>query len=387
MMRNPRICHLSSVHFALDSRIYQKQARSLRAAGFAVTVIAREDAATTADDDIDIVALPPATSRAHRLLQGLRLAVLALRCRCAAYAIHDPELLPVAVILKLLTRRRIVYDVHEDVPQQIMMKEWIPVICRPLLSAIYQLCEKLALPFVDAVVLAEQDYERRYRSHRRVATVLNYPVIPQPLPAPATRTADGRRPKLVYAGTITADRGLFTMLELARRLRPEIPEILLELVGPVAVAAEEAAAHAFVARHDLTGNVRFVGRVAPHSIGDHIADADIGLALLHDKGNYIASLPTKLFEYMLAGVPVIVSRFPLWERIVGEAGCGIAADPDDAEQLAARTLELLSAPAALGTMGARGRAAVLEHYRWQSQGDILVALYKSLTGGESMAPA
>ena len=380
-MHDPRICHLSSVHFVSDTRIYQKQARSLRAAGFAVTVIAREDAAAAADDDIDIVSLRPTRSRAHRLMQGVHLAALALRCRCAVYTIHDPELLPLAVLLKLLTRRPVVYDVHEDVPQQIMMKEWIPVMCRPLLSALYRLCERLALPFVDALVLAEQDYEQHYRSRRRV-TALNYPVVPDPPPEPTVHADTGQRPVLVYAGTITANRGLFTMLELVRLLQADIPEVVLKLVGPLAVAAEESAARAFTARHGLTDNVLFVGRVAASDIADHIAGADIGLALLQGEGNYVASLPTKLFEYMLAGVPVIVSRFPLWDRIVRDAECGVTADPDDCPRIAALARELLSDPATRNAMGARGRAAVLDHYRWQSQSEILASLYRDL-----LAPA
>jgi len=376
-MQTPRICHLSSVHFAGDSRIYQKQARSLRAAGFAVTVIAREDLATVPDGDIEVIGLAPVKGRVRRFLQTMRVATLALRCRCLAYVIHDPELLPVAVLLKLITRRRVVFDVHEDVPEQIMMKEWIPVIWRPLLSTLYRICEKLALPFVDAVVLAEQDYEKNYRS-RRFVTVLNYPVIPDPPPEYPPLPSDQHRPTLVYIGTITANRGLFTMLEIVRLLQSDIPDVLLKLVGPLAVSSEETAARSFVSHHQLESNVHFVGRVAPNEISAHIVGADIGLALLHGEGNYVASLPTKLFEYMLVGIPVIVSRFPLWESIVRNAGCGVSADPNDCPKLAAMAKELLLDDGTRETMGAHGRAAVLRHYRWQTQSTILVALYRDL---------
>ncbi|MEW6754155.1 MAG: glycosyltransferase family 4 protein [Candidatus Latescibacterota bacterium] len=378
-----RICLLSSVHGAQDTRIYHKQARTLAAAGFQTVVIARRDAPAAAACGVRMVELGPASSRWVRMLGTVRIAWLAWRQKAALYALHDPELLPVGVLLKVATRRCVVYDVHEDVAKQIGNKEWLASWARSLLARLYTGVERLCLPFIDGIVIAEESYRPNYPG-RRVTAVLNYPLLQhQPHLQSAPRLSGGR-PTLVYAGSIRAVRGLFTMLEVVRRLHGAFPDLLFYLVGGIGIAAQEEGARRFIAEHGLGDAVVLTGRVPHDHVADYIARADVGLALLHPQPNFSDSLPTKLFEYMLMGKPVVVSDFPLWRRVVSEAGCGVAVDPLDLEGVERAIAGLLRSPQEAAQMGQMGREAVLQRYRWEHEGEKLVAFYRELlAGGEA----
>lgn len=404
-MSRGRVCILSSVHYAFDARIFQKQARSLARHGFEVTLIALDEGTEADTDGVRVLPLPPPQGRLRRLGGNWQLYRLARRQRAAIYAFHDPELLPVGALLAL-GGACVIYDIHENVPAQIRHKEWLPAPLRPAIARLYQLVERVCLHWIDGLVLAEASYASNYRSHPRVLTVLNYPlldyidgadqtdgpahspegtgsepVLSNPVSAnPVSADPEGtdEAPTLVYAGNITPLRGLFTMLEAFTRLSPKHPAARLLIAGRLRPpqAAQEAAA--FIDRHRLGERVRLTGRLTHPQIHQSIAAGDIGLALLHPDPNYLESLPTKLFEYMMLGKPVVVSDFPLWKGIVEEVGCGYAVDPLDLDAVCRAIDRLLSDPAGRRRMGQRGRRAVLDRYNWTTQEEKLVRFYQDL---------
>ncbi|MBK8042480.1 MAG: glycosyltransferase [Haliscomenobacter sp.] len=70
-----------------------------------------------------------------------------------------------------------------------------------------------------------------------------------------------------------------------------------------------------------------MGVISRQEIALVLNRSKIGLVILHPKKNYLEALPTKLFEYMLCGIPVIASNFKLWETLVEESGAGFCVDP------------------------------------------------------------
>lgn len=379
------ICALSTVHFGYDNRIYHKQARSLAAAGFSVTVLARAEQGPPVDDTVDVQYLASRRLRITRFVSALLLIGRALRLRARVYVVHDPELLPLALTLKLL-RRRVVYDMHEDMPAQIGMKEWLPRWSRPFVAGLYRRLERFALRRLDGLVLAEAGYAPNYLHHHRV-TVLNYPTTRHPdssvAAAELTPTSSPPSAVVAYVGTLTERRGLFTMLEVARQIKQDIPTVRFKLIGPINIASEADRAMRFVADHNLGETIQFTGRLAPVQAHAHLKDARVGLALLEPEANYLHSLPTKLFEYMLAGVPVLCSNVPLWQQIVDDSGCGFTVDPHDTSAIIDRLRQLLSDDQVWRRCRDDGQAAVLEHYTWESQIPHLVEFYTTLVPGVS----
>jgi len=100
--------------------------------------------------------------------------------------------------------------------------------------------------------------------------------------------------------------------------------------------------------------------------------------LNHPRPNYVDAWPTKMFEYMARGLPVVCSNFPLWSDIVGGADCGIAVDPRDATAIADAIRRLNEDPELSRRLGENGRRAVAERYNWEAELVKLEALYRQV---------
>lgn len=109
-----------------------------------------------------------------------------------------------------------------------------------------------------------------------------------------------------------------------------------------------------------------------------LEDCDVGLALLHPIGNYRESYPTKMFEYMAAGLPVVASRFALWESVLVPNDCGRVVDPLNLDEATEAVFEYWSSVELRERHGRNGRRAVLERYHWELERPRLIALYTGL---------
>ena len=89
----------------------------------------------------------------------------------------------------------------------------------------------------------------------------------------------------------------------------------------------------FITENDLQG-VQFSGPLPPQQAWEMVARCHLGLAILKNSPNYVESYPTKMFEYMGLGLPVVASDFPLYRDIVEKNNCGFLVAPEDPEALA-----------------------------------------------------
>ncbi len=369
-----RVCILTSVHPPFDTRIFHKQAKTLAKAGYEVTLIAQHDKDEVVDG-IKIIALPRPKNRFWRMLGTWRVLRLALKQKADIYHFHDPELLPVGMLLKLTTKGRVIYDVHENVIGDILTKDWIPKCIRQTVSWMYQLVEKIGLVFVDTIIIAEDSYAKNYRGYNKLLALRNYPVLALCREPKGTKYP---QPTIVYVGGITELRGVLELIESVRLLKPKHETILLMLVGPTQPASLEGKIHSLARQFDIEDNIRLAGRIDHEKVYDILQRCHIGVEVLHPIPNYLESLATKLFEYMAAGLPIIASNFPMWREIVEGNNCGLTVDPLNPEEIARAIEYLLDHPDEARKMGEDGRKAVMEKYNWEAESQKLLDLYADL---------
>jgi glycosyltransferase involved in cell wall biosynthesis len=371
-----RVLHLTTVHPRDDIRIFRKECVALARAGYDVVQVVGDGQGDTVVDGVrivDIGARPP--GRLARMRRQPARALAAVRReRPALVHLHDPELLPLGARLAR-DGLPVVYDAHEDVPRQVLTKQWIAAPLRPLVARVFEAYENRQVRRLAAVAAATPHIGERFAAiARRSVVVGNYPFTDELAPAAAGGGgAQAARERMVcYVGGLMRTRGLLTMVRAVAR----VPGLRLVLCGRF----EDAAFEAELRSEPGWARVDFRGQVGRAEVRDVMARARAGLVTLLPLPSYRDSLPIKMFEYMSAALPVVASDFPLWRGIVERHGCGLCVDPADAAALAAAIARIVDDDAAVARMGAAGRAAVLAEYHWPRAEAALLALYGELLG-------
>jgi glycosyltransferase involved in cell wall biosynthesis len=369
-----RVAVVSSVHRWNDTRVYLKQAQSLAAAGYDTLLVAMDSQAKKFIVGALQVETLARHRRALRFLTWFEILVRVFRHRARIVHAHDPELFPQMALLRLFGKR-VVCDVHEDLAQQILHKEWLPRVVRRPMSALARGLYRVLPRLVNGVVIAEDSYFPLFPPRPNVRLVRNFPFLPEV----HRREYETERLRLVYVGDVRIVRGIRHYIQIVHALRQRGIEAELRVIGSFAAPAEEAAIIALIAELGVGDAIKLLGRRAPEEVPQLLAECDVGLTLLHPIGNYRESYPTKMFEYMAAGIPVISSNFPLWEAVVLPNDCGVSVDPldvvagTDAVERYARSVELRR------RHGTNGRRAVAGKYQWSVEFATLRDLYAQLT--------
>ena len=175
-LQNKKINILTSVHPPFDDRIFHKEAKTLVKAGYDVTLIAQHNREEVVDG-VRIVPLPKPRHRFERMTGIVRkLFRLALKEKADVYHFHDPELIPIGLILSLFGKK-VIYDVHEDVPKQILTKDWIRnYIVRKIVSFFFKGFEDFSCTFFNGIVAATPDIAKKFPSKKTI-TLRNFPIL------------------------------------------------------------------------------------------------------------------------------------------------------------------------------------------------------------------
>jgi glycosyltransferase involved in cell wall biosynthesis len=374
-----KVVHMTSVHGALDNRIFRKECCSLAHAGFSVTAIAPHSQDVVVDS-VRIRAVRREQSRLARMTRTVwQIYREALRQNADVYHFHDPELIPVGLLLRL-AGKGVIYDLHEDCPKDILAKDYLPSWSRAAVAWCVDKVESAASAHFSALVAVTPSIAARFQKiNRRTVVVYNYPRADEVATGDSAAPWHHRTVAVGYVGGITRDRGIAQMVE-AMGLLPPALNATLELLGPtVGVQLDE------FERHPGWTRVRYHGVVDPRTTFGLLGRLRAGLVLFHPVPNAIESLPQKLFEYMGAGLPVIASDFPLWRRLVQDPGCGIVVNPLDPKAIASAIEYILTNPVEAEAMGSRGQTAVLERYNWNQEAEKLVSLYTDLVKAQCAA--
>jgi glycosyltransferase involved in cell wall biosynthesis len=366
-----KVVHMTTVHSAMDGRIFHKECRSLARAGFHVTSIGPHSKDVVVDQ-VNIKSIPRDRSRLARMTRAVwRTYREALRQNADIYHFHDPELIPVGLLLRA-RGKSVIYDLHEDCPRDILSKEYLPRWTRQGVAWMMEQLERAACRRFSGLVAVTPFIADRFREiNGRTVIVHNFPYAEELIPQDGFGSWDARKQAVAYVGGLTGERGIREMVQAMGLLPASLPASL-ELAGqtvPRNVQLETL--------HGEPGwrRVNFHGRLDLPGTFRILQSARAGLMILHPIPSYLDSLPQKFFEYMGAGIPVIVSDFPLWRGIVEPSRCGLLVDPLDTRALAQAIEYVLTHPEEAEEMGRRGRALLLKKYSWHTEAQKLVDLY------------
>ena len=372
-----RVAHLTSVHPAFDVRIFHKECKTLAAAGYEVVLVVPHERDEMVDG-VRIRAVPRPRNRWQRVTNTIwQMYRIALLENAEIYHFHDPELLPLALLLKLRGKRT-VYDVHEDAPQQVLSKHWIPPYLRPLVSRAVFALEAVAARQLDGIVTATETITERFeRTNSCTVTLHNWPLEREFDGFMATPFATDRsKVRVGYFGAIGELRGATVMLDAVFRLNQSIPAVLV-LAGRFAPEGyKEVLEH-----HPGWRHTEYLGILDRDQVLEQLTCLDVGVHVLAPLPRYVVALPTKMFEFMAAGLPYVTAHFPMLRRIADEYGCGLVIDPTNVQEVVDAVLWLVRHQDEARAMGKRGRKAALTDFCWEDEAKKLVTLYESILTG------
>ncbi|MBL4754603.1 MAG: glycosyltransferase family 4 protein [Flavobacteriales bacterium] len=363
-----KVCHITSVHQAKDIRIFHKQCSSLAQAGYDVSLVCA-NAVSEEVNGVHIIGVKSkVNSRVARALSTVnQVYARAVDVDADIYHLHDPELLRIAVKLKK-RGKRVIYDVHEDLPRQIMSKHWIPKVLRTTASSLAEKYEDSICGQLDAVACATRYIAKRFEPiNKNTLTINNYPLDHEIWSGNETQNKENA---VCYIGGVSQIRGVGHLID-ALSINADVKLNLAGPWSPVTFKSEMQATEGWQ-------HVNNLGTVSREVVGQIMARSIAGLVIFLPEPNHINAQPNKMFEYMSAGLPVIGSDFPLWREIIEGNQCGLCIDPTDPQAIADAIQYITTHPDEALNMGRNGRKAVIEKYNWNKEAVKLMSMYENI---------
>jgi glycosyltransferase involved in cell wall biosynthesis len=379
--RSTRVTILSSVHLALDNRVFYREARTLAAAGYDVTVIAVHDA-DEVRDGIQIRALPQVPRRQRPRLWR-RLLSLAEATQADLYHFHDPELLLISGLLRRRTGRPTIYDIHEVYPEFIEVKEYIPAPLRRPIAGTMRTIEPRLAHRESGLIFADDQIAAAFAHPTQPQTTLyNFPDTAILAPQAGRDTSLLRPPVILYLGGMERNRGAAIMIDAFARVLQQRPDARLLLVGHFAPPELEQEVRQHARTLGVDHAVTITGRVPFEAVPSYLAQAAIGWVPWQAARKNELNIPTKLFEYMAAGLPVVAGDLASIRPFVQPGINGRLVDAADADAHARALLDLLADPAGAAELGRNGQELVRTRFNWSAMAPRLLDLYAQVLGIE-----
>jgi len=366
-MDDKKICILTSVHPVFDVRIFHKETKSLVNAGYNVTLVAQHSKNEIVNG-VKIIALPKPRNRFMRIF-GLswRAFYLALHQHAAVYHFHDPELIFIGILLKLLGKK-VIYDVHEDLPKQILNKDWIGnVNVRKYVALIVNLIDHIGALLFDKIIYVVPDITEKYPKNKTII-LRNFPIL-KLIDNTVITDYKKNKPVIIYTGGLTRIRGIKEIIQAMEYIDNKA---VLWLLGKWESEKFKKECE------NLRGwkYTKYLGLVSLEEVFQYMKIADIGISTLYPVKNYLISLPIKVFEYMAFSLPMVMSNFPYWQKIFGN--CALFVDPYDSKDIAEKISYFLDNPDEAKELGKEGRKLIEEKYSWEAESRKLLEMYENL---------
>ena len=316
--------------------------------------------------------------------------------QCDVYHCHG-ELILVGSIIKILSGKKIVYDVHDDYPSLHSYSSNLSDDIKPLLKFMIYLKERFLTLFADYVITVNNTLKQKFVNRGKRTLIL----YNSPLTKPYNESHSKKSNKLpsrellkklskikrqaqtklvVYEGKIGNDRGLKQLLQALLIIKKKMPNVKLLIVGYIAGEAQKVWVKNFLKQNKLEDNIIITSWVNIQDVLKYLGYGDVGVILFQPTCyNNIIGLPNKLFDYMVTKLPVVTSNFPEMQNVVKGNGCGICVDPTDPSEIAEALIELLMQnPDKARAMGLKGYELMNIKYGWHIQEQKLIKFYKNI---------
>lgn len=372
-----KICMVVFTDLPFDYRVY-REAASLQAAGHDVTVIStrfRPEPLPDAWESIDVRLIDIDRDQSLRLSYPRfwrKAGAMARDVHADVYHAHDLDAFWPAARAARHHRAALVYDSHE------LFCEQSSLVQRPAIAYVWRQIERRLIGQADQVITVGHAIAQRLQEAYdlpQIPTVLrNVPLYRKPVASHYLRERlriPAADPVVLYQGGYLTDNGLAEQIQAMQQVATG--HLVLLGSGPT-----EATLREVTRQSELEERVHFLPRVPFQALHEVTCSADLGLCIIKPTGRSFAwSMPNKLFEYMMAGLPVLAGDTPEIRRVIEATDAGLIVDPLDSDAITAALAQLLSDPGRRDEYAAAARFAARRNC-WEVESQGLLELYARL---------
>lgn len=369
-----KICHITTAHSRKDVRIYLKELRSLAKPSLKLdcTLIVADGEDSEYTDNISTISIGrPSNSVKRIFFYPLKMLRKALKVNAEIYHIHDPELFWIVLPLKI-RKKKVVLDLHEDLPSQILSKHYLNRFNKYIISKAASLYEYLLFPSANAIVTATPYIAKiNNKLNLNVVCVCNYPIQTEFNNNRSYNDAQLEK-SVCYTGGITSIRGVDVLIDCVLESKENW---VLHLAGPI---NEEFMRVKLDNALKNTNRIKYWGNVSREVLSTIFAQSSAGFVTFLPVPNHINAIPNKMFEYMSSGLPIICSNFEEWNEIINGNQVGMTVDPKSKEEIIKSVNFILDNPTIARAWGENGIEAIKNKFNWETESLKLIELYNNL---------
>jgi len=395
-MAQKKVCMIFLRHAALDCRIYYKEARTLRDAGYDVHLLGRlKDGAFTdmggnpvaypdsngewKYDGMTFHGIPKRAGLIGKYLEYRDLVKVGLSIKASMYHCHESDIAMAAAITikkKLNQESRLIFDLHEFWP--VSWKEMVRTDVRSLAFQIFTPGWKKSINASDFIITANTIV----RGHLLVANRFKNVVVLENAPVLSIfKEPEGTRSKsnsvvLCHEGALDFNRGFREMVLLVEK---NLPRVRLKIIGSVFGEEKKWLDALYKEKPYLSRSIEITGWLPYEDVGTAISSCDVGLIMFYPTiNNMLAGPPNKLYNYMRYGLPIVSMNLPETQALISKYRCGIVVNDWSMTSFINSIQYLIDHPNEAEAMGRRGKDAILNELSWEQQGEKLLKIYDQL---------
>ena len=358
---------------SLDARSFYKEARSLKNADYEISLLGLYNK-NEIIDGIKLVGFKVPKGRLARFFTtNYAIFKYALKAKADIYHFHDLDFIPWAILLKIITLKKVIYDIHEAHPEFMLLKTYLPRLLRKFMYVLVYIVEHISVMFFDAII-PNDNYISKGFNHRRNVVLFNFPTLDffgnnEFIPW------QNREYDLFYHGSVPKYH-MELMMNIAEKLNSENIGnrwgIIMNSFAPRDWIISE------IKKRGLEGNFIFLPYTEYLNIYNYLANARIGIIPLPPFKKFMKNIAVKMFEFMGAGMPIVLSDLPPSRQFIKSKNCGFAVEPDNVDEYAEAIKKLLRDGQRSLSMGSNGKKIVFEICNWSIEEKKMLQLYSEL---------
>jgi glycosyltransferase involved in cell wall biosynthesis len=325
------ICHFSSVHKTSDSRVFDRECKSL-AAYFEVSFIGIGNESFHTEG-VQVIGIKQNQQPFFRIIGSSFVSFYkALKIDAAIYHIHDAELIWAGILLSL-AGKHVIYDIHENTSADIRYRKWLPKWTRPLAESMYALLMKLAKNYVHfiPVLAAESDREKMHiQAAQNYTVVQNFAELELLKKYRIQKRFQQQHARLIYVGRLRDYYyNIDPILEAIYLLKKEGLIVHFELIGLIEPQFLQGFEHLSYWK-EIKEQVQFRGELTRSAWLEISKTTSIGICIKNQSDGEVLSHERKLFEYIALGIPSIFCNRKIYTDLNRQFDIGIGLDIENA---------------------------------------------------------